>query len=35
MDLEVAITDIDTLPRKINDYAQRIVEMGMSPFKGL
>jgi quinone-modifying oxidoreductase subunit QmoB len=35
MDLEVAITDIDTLPKKINDYAARIVEMGMSPFKGL
>ncbi len=35
MDLEVAITDIETLPKKINDYAARIVEMGMSPFKGL
>jgi quinone-modifying oxidoreductase subunit QmoB len=35
MDLEVAITDIDTLPQKINDYAAKIVEMGMSPFKGL
>jgi quinone-modifying oxidoreductase subunit QmoB len=35
MDLEVAITDVDTLPQKINDYAARIVEMGMSPFKGL
>jgi quinone-modifying oxidoreductase subunit QmoB len=35
MDLEVAITDIETLPRKINDYAAKIVEMGMSPFKGL
>lgn len=35
MDLEVAITDIDTLPQKINAYAAKIVEMGMSPFKGL
>ncbi|MDD3529281.1 MAG: FAD-dependent oxidoreductase [Gallionellaceae bacterium] len=35
MDLEVAITDVDTLPQKINDYAAKIVEMGMSPFKGL
>ena len=35
MDLEVAITDIETLPQKINDYAAKIVEMGMSPFKGL
>jgi quinone-modifying oxidoreductase subunit QmoB len=35
MDLEVAITDIDTLPQKINAYAARIVEMGPSPFKGL
>jgi len=35
MDLEVAITDIDTLPQKINDYAAKIQEMGMSPFKGL
>ncbi len=35
MDLEVAITDIDTLPQKINDYAAKIVEMGPSPFKGL
>jgi len=35
MDLEVAITDIETLPKKINDYAARIVEMGPSPFKGL
>jgi quinone-modifying oxidoreductase subunit QmoB len=33
-DLEVAITDIDTLPRKINDYAAKIQEIGMSPFKG-
>ncbi len=35
MDLEVAITDIETLPQRINDYAAKIVEMGMSPFKGL
>jgi quinone-modifying oxidoreductase subunit QmoB len=35
MDLEVAITDIDSLPQKINEYAAKIVEMGMSPFKGL
>ncbi|MCP5279606.1 MAG: hydrogenase iron-sulfur subunit [Thiobacillus sp.] len=35
MDLEVAITDIATLPRKINDYAARVKEMGMSPFKDL
>jgi quinone-modifying oxidoreductase subunit QmoB len=35
MDLEVAITDIATLPQKINDYAARVKEMGMSPFKDL
>ncbi|MBI5937587.1 MAG: FAD-dependent oxidoreductase [Betaproteobacteria bacterium] len=35
MDLEVAITDIETLPKKINDYAAKIVAMGASPFKGL
>ena len=35
MDLEVAITDIETLPQKINDYAAKIVAMGPSPFKGL
>ena len=33
-DLEVAITDIDTLPKKINDYVAKIQEIGMSPFKG-
>ena len=33
-DMEVAITDMHTLPKKINDYAAQIVEMGMSPFKG-
>jgi quinone-modifying oxidoreductase subunit QmoB len=33
-DLEVAITDIDNLPRTINEYAQQIIDMGMSPFKG-
>jgi quinone-modifying oxidoreductase subunit QmoB len=35
MDLEVAITDIATLPQKINAYAAKVQEMGMSPFKGL
>ena len=35
MDLEVAITDIATLPQKINDYAAKVKEMGMSPFKDL
>jgi quinone-modifying oxidoreductase subunit QmoB len=35
MDLEVAITDIDTLPAKINAYAEQIKAMGPSPFKGL
>jgi quinone-modifying oxidoreductase subunit QmoB len=35
IDLEVAITDIATLPQKINDYAARVKEMGMSPFKDL
>jgi len=35
MDMEVAITDIDTLPKKINDYAAQIKAMGPSPFKGL
>jgi quinone-modifying oxidoreductase subunit QmoB len=33
-DLEVAITDIDNLPRIINEYAQTIADIGMSPFKG-
>ena len=33
-DLEVAITDIDNLPRIINEYAQQIIDIGMSPFKG-
>ncbi len=33
-DLEVAITDIDNLPRAINEYAQQIIDIGMSPFKG-
>ncbi len=33
-DMEVAITDMHTLPKKINDYAAQIVEMGLSPFKG-
>ncbi len=32
-DLEVAITDIEHVPAMINQYAERIVEMGMSPFK--
>ncbi len=32
-DLEVAITDIEHVPAMINQYADRIVEMGMSPFK--
>ena len=35
IDLEVAITDIATLPQKINDYAAKVKEMGMSPFKDL
>ncbi|MGA7949840.1 MAG: hydrogenase iron-sulfur subunit [Thiobacillaceae bacterium] len=33
-DMEVAITDMHTLPKKINDYAAQILEMGLSPFKG-
>ena len=33
-DMEVAITDMHTLPKKINDYAAQIMEMGLSPFKG-
>ena len=31
---EVAITDIDRVPQLINDYAAKIVEIGMNPFKG-
>jgi quinone-modifying oxidoreductase subunit QmoB len=30
---EVAITDIQRVPQLINDYAAKIVEIGMSPFK--
>ncbi|MGA7180273.1 MAG: hypothetical protein WBX11_11885 [Thiobacillaceae bacterium] len=33
-DMELAITDMHTPPKKINDYAAQIVEMGLSPFKG-
>jgi quinone-modifying oxidoreductase, subunit QmoB len=33
-DLEVAITDMETLPRKINEYAETIQKIGLSPFKG-
>ena len=32
--LEVAITDIARVPDLINDYAAKIKEIGMSPFKG-
>ncbi|MEW5771766.1 MAG: FAD-dependent oxidoreductase [Pseudomonadota bacterium] len=35
MDMEVAITDIATLPAKINAYAEQVKAMGPSPFKGL
>ncbi len=31
---EVEITDIDRIPRLINEYAARIEEIGMNPFKG-
>ncbi len=34
MDLEVAITDMATLPQKINDYAALIKSFPPSPFKG-
>ncbi|MEO1766108.1 FAD-dependent oxidoreductase [Thiobacter aerophilum] len=30
---EVAITDIERVPQLINDYAEKIKEIGMSPFK--
>ncbi len=30
---EVAITDIERVPQLINDYAAKIMEIGMSPFK--
>jgi quinone-modifying oxidoreductase subunit QmoB len=33
-DMEVAITDMDTLPKKINEYAEMIQGFGPSPFKG-
>jgi quinone-modifying oxidoreductase, subunit QmoB len=33
-DMEVAITDMHTLPKKINDYAAQIIDIGLSPFKG-
>jgi len=32
--LDVAITDIARVPELINDYAAKIKEIGMSPFKG-
>ncbi|CAG0951461.1 heterodisulfide reductase subunit A2 [Burkholderiales bacterium] len=31
---EVAITDVERLPRLIDDYMAKIVEIGMSPMKG-
>jgi len=31
---EVAITDIERLPRLINDYVAQITAIGMSPMKG-
>ena len=31
---EVAITDIDRVPQLINEYAAKIIEIGMNPFKG-
>jgi quinone-modifying oxidoreductase subunit QmoB len=31
---EVAITDIDRVPKLINDFEKRMFEIGMSPFKG-
>jgi quinone-modifying oxidoreductase subunit QmoB len=31
---EVAITDIERVPRLINEYAAKIEEIGMNPFKG-
>lgn len=31
---EVAITDIERVPQLINDYAEKIKEIGMSPMKG-
>ncbi|MHB1514650.1 MAG: FAD-dependent oxidoreductase [Acidiferrobacteraceae bacterium] len=31
---EVAITDIARVPQLINDYAEKIKEIGMNPFKG-
>ncbi len=31
---EVAITDIERVPQLINDYAEKIQEIGMSPMKG-
>lgn len=35
LDVEVAITDIATLPARINAYAEQVKTMGPSPFKGL
>ncbi len=34
LDLEVAITDLHTLPKKIDEYTAKIMEIGLSPFKG-
>jgi quinone-modifying oxidoreductase subunit QmoB len=31
---EVAITDIERVPQLINEYAEKIKEIGMSPMKG-
>jgi quinone-modifying oxidoreductase subunit QmoB len=34
MTFEVAITDVDRVPKLIDDYAAKILEIGMSPLKG-
>ena len=34
MTYEVAITDVDRVPKLIDDYAAKILEIGMSPLKG-
>ena len=31
---EVEITDIERVPKLINDYAEKIGALGMNPFKG-
>jgi quinone-modifying oxidoreductase subunit QmoB len=33
--LQIAISDFDTLPQMLSDYVARVKEIGPNPFKGL